>query len=467
MKKDQKNIYLYQFKSGGIYKILMLMMASFALVLMNSCKKLLEVKPAGASLLTANVFTDSVTVQSALVNLYLSTTYRYPTSTLSGFSADELQYLGTNFDAYTNNALLAADDGTTLWNNPYTAIYNANAIIEGTAASTGISARFKAQAQAEARFMRAFYYFYLVNFFGDVPLVLSTDVSLNSKLPRSPAADVYTQIISDLKFAQANLPADYSISAGTRTRANKWIATAMLAKVDLYIGNWTDAETQASALITNTALFGLQDDLTKVFAPSNTEAIWQFYNDPSGYTQYAFTVLPNAITKIPTYYLTPSLVSAFEAGDARKTNWTTTLAYNSINYTYPAKYKSVATGANAEYFTVLRLAEIFLIRAEARAQQNNLTGSLTDVTVIRKRAGLGNATAADKASLLLAIEQERRVELFCENGNRWFDLKRTGRVNDVIGMLKPTLWKPAAALYPIPALAISLNLNLKQNPGYN
>ncbi|HEY0176151.1 MAG TPA: RagB/SusD family nutrient uptake outer membrane protein, partial [Pedobacter sp.] len=329
-----------------------------------------------------------------------------------------------------------------------------------------ISVRLQNQAIAEARFMRAFCYFYLINLYGDVPLVLSTNVNQNSTLGRTPAADVYTQIVADLKFAQSTLPGDYSISPGTRTRANKWIAAAMLAKVDLYMGNWAGAEAQATAVISNTSLFSLQTDLSKVFTPSNTEAIWQLYNDPTGYTLYAYTVLPNPVSKIPTYILTPSLTSAFEGGDARKTNWTSTVLYNGTLYTYPAKYKNVTTGANAEYYTLFRLAELYLIRAEARAQQNNITGAQTDVSIIRNRAGLGNTTAADKTTLLLAIEQERRIELNCEGGNRWLDLKRTGRVNTVIGALKPTFWNPNAALYPIPSAQITANANLRQNPGY-
>jgi hypothetical protein len=146
-------------------------------------------------------------------------------------------------------------------------------------------------------------------------------------------------------------------------------------------------------------------------------------------------------------------------------NWTASLIYNGTTYYYPYKYKSLVSGANAEYYTALRLAEQYLIRAEARAQQNNIGGAQSDVSVIRNRAGLASTTASDQASLLLAIEQERRIELNCEWGHRWLDLKRTGRVNAVIGAEKTT-WKPAAALFPIPSAEISNNANLTQNTGY-
>lgn len=435
------------------------------ILILSSCKKLLEVDQSGSTLLTSSVFTDSVTVQSTLAALYTDGLYRVQTSTYAGFSADELRYVGTTYDALINNALLSTD-GTSngIWINAYKDVYMANSIIEGVTASSSLSSRFKNQALAEARFMRAFYYFYLVNFFGDVPLIISTDVNQNSGMGRSATADIYASMMNDLKFAQENLPADYSASPGARTRANKWIATAMLARVDLYMKNWQDAEAQATAIINNTALFSLQADLTKVFTPSSQEAIWQLYNDATGYTLYAQTVLP---VQAPTYVLTPSLTAAFETGDARKASWTSTIIYNDSAYTYPAKYKNITIGANAEYFTLIRLAELYLIRAEARTQLNNITGAQADLSAIRNRAGLGNTTAASKTALLLAIEQERRVELNCECGHRWFDLKRTDRVNTVIGALKPTFWQPTAALYPIPQLQISANANLKQNPGYN
>jgi starch-binding outer membrane protein, SusD/RagB family len=438
------------------------------IIAFSSCKKLIEIAPPGSSLLTANVFTDSVTVQSTLAGLYLQSLYRAETSMYPALSADEFQYVGTTYDAFINDALLSTTANVnTIWNNSYTNIYYANSIIEGVTASTGLTASVKTKAIAEARFMRAYAYFYLVNFFGDVPLILTTDVNQNSAKGRTDTADVYASMVDDLKFAQANLPADYSMSAGARTRANKWIATAMLARVELYLNNWADAETQATAVINTTSLFNLQADLTKVFTPTSQEAIWQIYNDATGYTWYANLILPNPVAKVPTFVLTPSLTAAFETGDARKTAWTSTLLYNDSTYTYPAKYKSLTIGANTEYFTPIRLAEMYLIRAEARTQQNNTGDAQADVSVIRNRAGLSNTTASDKASLLLAIEQERRIELSYECGHRWFDLKRTGRVNAVIGALKPQFWQPTAALYPIPTQQLSANANLKQNPGYN
>jgi hypothetical protein len=482
MKRHELNNGHRLLKLNAVRKMILAAAGLMMLYTSIGCKKMLEVDPAGSQLLSSSVFTDSVTVQSAIAGMYLnlnqsSSPYSAALSYLPGFSADEMVYvsgLGGTYDGYINNGILSNNEDLSLiWSVSYNMIYNANAIIEGIASSKNISLKFQNQAMAEARFIRAYCLFHLVTLFGDVPLVLTTDVNANSVMGRTPSTEVYAQIVSDLKFAQSTLPADYTIAGGSRTRANKWAATALLARVDLYLSNWADAEADASAVISNSGLFNLNGDLNKVFTPDNTEAIWQVYNDANGYTVYAFMVLPNAVTQIPTFVLTPSLVSAFEAGDARKLSWTNTLVYNGINYTYPYKYKSIDGGANAEYLTMLRLAEQFLIRAEARVKQNNISGAVADINRLRARARTSPATLPDYANnissdaALAAIAKERRIELFGEQGHRWFDLKRTGTVNTVIGALKPTYWKPAAALYPIPLSEISRNNKLKQNPGYN
>ena len=127
-----------------------------------------------------------------------------------------------------------------------------------------------------------------------------------------------------------------------------------------------------------------------------------------------------------------------------------------------------ATAGN-EYNVLLRLAEQYLIRAEARAQRDKITGSgsaAEDLNVVRSRAGLLGTTATTKTAMLLAIENERAHELFSELGHRWFDLKRTGRADAVLGPQKAT-WTSTAVLFPIPASQILYNNKLNQNLGYN
>jgi len=445
-----------------------------ALSTLNSCRKLINENPSGTKILSSDVYTDSVTVQATLAGMYTtliySNAYNFYLAALPAFTADELNYVGNTYTQYINNTIATNDpNNESIWSSSYNIIYTTNSIISGVNSSSGISSRFKNQALGEALFVRAFCYFELTNLYGDVPLILGTDVGSNSTVARTPSTAVYSQIISDLNLAQRYLPADYSASGGTaRTRANKFAATALLARVYLYQSDWVNAEAQATTVI-NSSLYSLTTDLTTVFTPASQEAIFQFYNQPDGYTQWAYNVIPNPITPVPTYVLTTQQVAAFTPGDKRQTTWTATILYNKVSYSYPYKYKNITTAANAEYYTVLRIAEQYLIRAEARAEQGNTSGAITDLNSIHNPTRVNlpiYSGATDKASVLSAIMKERQVELFAEWGHRWFDLKRTNTANTVLGAEKPTTWKPTAVLYPIPSTEITNNPKLVQNPGY-
>lgn len=436
---------------------------------LNACTKLIEVAPPTAQILESESYKDSLTIQQNLAGMYAmflgKTTYQAGASTYPGMSADELLYLGSNYNAYINNGL-TIDDGNVaqIWNSSYSIIYLTNSVILNMA-NTSFSESFKNSATGEALFLRALCHFYLVNYFGDVPLVTTTDVSSNAKSPRTPAAAVYDQIIADLKQAAIYLPGTYAQTGGARTRATSWAANALLARVYLYRQQWQEAANTASKLIDNTAMFSLPTDLATVFTPGSTEAIFQFYNDATGFTSYASTVIPNPVSRFPTFYLRPQLLNAFETGDARRNAWTASVTYNGTDYTYPNKYKSLAGGANAEYYTVLRLAEQYLIKAEALAQLNDLSAAKDALNAVRLRAGLRETSAGTQAEILAAVAQENRIEFNCEWGHRWFDLKRTNTADAVLSTIKPT-WKSTAVLYPIPSGQIQLNNNLKQNQGY-
>lgn len=452
---------------------ILLITAILAISVQYGCKKLIEPTPPNTQILGSETFKDSASLQHNLAGMYLqfisySSAYTAPGSTYPGMSADELLYFGSTYNGLINNTIPVNDDNlNSLWSANYAIIYIANDIIAGisNSGSEAVSASFKNHATGEARFVRAMCYFYLTNYFGDVPLVVTTDVNTNAIAPRTSTDKVYDQIIGDLQFAENNLPATYELTGNARTRATKWAAKALLARVYLYRQQWQDAEKEATDVISN-SLFSLPADLNQVFTSSSQEAIFQFYNDLNGYTSYASDVLPNAVSQVPVFYMTPQLISAFETGDMRKTAWTASLTYNGDNYTYPYKYKSLIAGANTEYYTVLRLAEQYLIRAEARATLNNLGEAKSDVDAIRTRAGLPGTTAVTQTALLTAIAQENRIEFNCEWGHRWFDLKRNNTADEILGALKPGTWKPTAVLYPIPLNQIRLNNNLIQNKGY-
>jgi hypothetical protein len=164
------------------------------------------------------------------------------------------------------------------------------------------------------------------------------------------------------------------------------------------------------------------------------------------------------------------LLNAFEAGDQRVGAWLGTTVVNQGNgdstYYYPYKYKNTtAAAATVEDYMILRMGDLYLIRAEALAQQNKLDSAVTDLNEVRARAGLAATTAVTQPDVLSAILHERQTELFCEWGNRWFDLKRTQTIDAVMGVEKPG-WKSSDALYPIPLQELQTNPFLVQNPGY-
>src|SRR5260221_4052313 len=117
-------------------------------------------------------------------------------------------------------------------------------------------------------------------------------------------------------------------------------------------------------------------------------------------------------------------MNAFQIDDLRRTSWIrdTTIGMNTFHY--PFKYKVKSADNLSEYYIVLRLAEQYLIRAEARNNLGDNTGAVSDLNTIRARAGLANSTAATKEDISTALQYERRIELFAEWGHRWFDLNR-------------------------------------------
>jgi starch-binding outer membrane protein, SusD/RagB family len=448
---------------------------SFVLLTGMSCKKFLDIPAPKNQIQTSEIFKDDQAAISTVTGLHslMVTASLYPANggitVFSGLSADEIYNTNSDpdIDGFTTNSLVPKNENvnTNLWSHVYKAIYHANAILEGLDNSNAVSDKIKKQLRGEALVIRALHYFYLVNMFGDVPLVLSTDYEVNQNMSRKDAGEIYKQIIDDLTEAKMILPTTYPSNG--RLRPNKWTAAALLARVYLFREDWIHAEEEATDVI-NSGIYSLPFNLLTVFQPSSTETIWQLVRDNNNTSEGA-SFIPSSGTARPRYVLTNFLMNSFEAGDLRRTNWIGLNTVSTVNYYYPFKYKSRTATQATEYYVVLRLAEQFLIRAEARTQQNKLTGAngaAQDINIIRTRAGLVNTTANDKSSLLIAIAQERRVELFAEWGHRWFDLKRTKTADLILTIAKAPNWQSTDALYPIPLVQLQLNPNLEQNPGY-
>ena len=450
------------------------LMAAVALLLTTSaCEQYVDVAPSPTLSASDKVFSGDLVATSTITGIYSqmnasSSPYlgNGVITMLAGLSADELQYFpSTDYNAFLTNTLRSNSSFVDLpWSSGYQYIYYANAAIEGLTASTALSAATKNQLLGEAKFIRAFCHFYLTNLYGDVPLITSTDYQVNATLPRTAQAAVYQAIIKDLTEAESLLPVGYVVAA-EKTRPNKWTATALLARTYLYAQDWANAEAKAASLI-GSGTYSLVTDPNGVFLKNSTEAIWQLAPVKTNINAYVGNLTIPAANNNPLYIYTDDVPGAFETADKRKTAWINSITYQGKVYNYPYKYKVKSNATVTEYLMMFRLGEQYLIRAEARAQQGNLTGAAQDLNTLRTRAGLAALpTTLDKAASLLAIEQERRVELVAEWGHRWFDLKRTNRADAVLGT-KKTGWKPTAVLYPVPQAEGLANPNLTQNPGY-
>lgn len=458
--------------------VVYILIVALVTLLNCSCKKFITIDPPKTELVKTTVFSDDKTVTAAISAVYtrmvLSVAFNGGFSSiqvLNGFSADEYTwYPGGGFilgkEFYENSIVPTNTNVLNIWGESYNLIYQVNAIIEGLSQSATVSAAVKNQVMGEAKFMRAFLHFYLVNLYGDIPIITTTNYEANTFVSRNTRQEVYQQMIADLTDAAAKMASGYALTNNERVRPSRAAATSLLARVYLYNEEWANAEAQATSVINETGLYNLEADPLNVFKKNSREAIWQLKPVNAAYVDMAQILV---LTGTPsTISASSQLISAFEPGDIRKTAWIGNIT-SSGTYYFPYKYKERSSNATgAEYVMVMRLAELYLIRAEARAKQGKLTGANSaeaDINVIRSRAVLPNTTAVTQDELLAAIEQERVVELFAEWGHRWLDLKRTQRATAVLQPIKNN-WKPTAMLLPLPQAELLINNKLSQNPGY-
>ena len=465
----------------------------------TSCKKFVAVDAPVTSINTANVYTTDATAAAVLTGIYTNISNADATWTgitslylYASLSADELTLFDVANSAYSPyyiNKLSNSNTGIDFWISIYPLIYDANAAIEGLSSSNGLTIAVKRQALGEAYFLRAFFYFYLTNLYGDVPLVTSTDYKKNAALPRTPKEKVWLQIVTDLHLAQGLLSSDFLDgtllkTTAARLRPTSWAAAALLARAYLFTGNWTGADSAASAVIANSnfSLAPLAGS-NQVFSESSVESIWQLQSVGSGPTFNTgaglLFVLPSTGPNISgTYpvFLSSAVVNSFEPGDQRRAAWVDSVNVDTNTYFFPFKYQAGRLNTvYTENTTVLRLAEQYLIRAEARAHEGVITGpnsAATDLDSVRLRAGLAGTSAITQADMLTAILHERKVELFTEWGHRWFDLKRTGMVDAVMGapgnacVAKGGSWTSNWQWYPISKSELTADIFLQQNEGY-
>jgi len=458
-----------------------------------SCKKFLDIPPPNTSIISQTVFTSNETATSAQTDIYyqMFTNLQSSVSVNLGLYADEFKNYSTSTSIlpYYINALTPATSDSR-WSNFYNWIYDANAIISGLQTTEGTSPSVKQQLMGESYFVRAFCHLYLTAIYGDVPIVLTTDYTLNQKITRSPRIQVIEQVIADLKIADNLLNNNYidatdTITTKERVRPNKAVAEALLARAYLYLGdysgksiaNYANSEAYATKVINNN-LYKI-NALDGVFLANSSETIWQLQtSQPSSYDtpDGQFFILRSAPSGSKVT-LSSQLINSFETGDQRFVHWIgkyTSTGSSPTSYFFPYKYKNY-NYVGSEYETILRLAEQYLIRAESEAEQNKLLAAVSDLNVIRNRASLANYSGPmDQSSILNAVLHERQVELFSEWGHRWLDICRTGNAPTIMGtpgnvcQSKGGTWNPDnhQLLFPIPNHDVLVNSNLTQNLGY-
>lgn len=397
---------------------------------------------------------------------------------------------------------------STLWNNHYATMYNINYALEKLAPST-VEATAKAAIEGQLKFLRAYHYFNLTRYFGDVVLATKTLSNPNESfdLVRSSQADVYKQIETDLADAVKLLPATYPASG--KGKVTKGAAVALLGKVYLTRKNYAAATTTLKDILS--LGYSLNANYKDNFDPAKKngpesifEVQYQGGNDLGEQSNFVYVFAPRLSQGAVTGYAntTPSgrniptrdMINAYEPGDLRKdislkTGYTLNGTFVGIPYVNKYTYPHTISGRSDNNWPVLRYSDALLMLAEAINESTGPTAeALGYVNAIRKRAGLADLAGLSKEGLRAAIMQERRVELAFEN-HRWFDLQRTMTPSELTAFMNahgarekanPTVSRGGIAFnaldyvysdfeyyLPIPAPQILINSKLTQNPGYN
>lgn len=432
----------------------------------SSCKKYLDVQPR-ASISDAQTIYDNISAQTALTGVYaaLASGSYYGTTfqSIGYLSGDNIQWTGSQSQVQEFiNHNVSADNSTIsgAWSAIYVAINRANNVIQKVPLVTDplLTNDAKNQILGQAYFIRGLAYFDLARTWGGVPLITKpTETATdNSGIARSTQAETYAQALSDLNAAEPLLT-----ETTDRYRATRKTVWALKSRYYLYRGDWVNAEAYATKLISDAnykllkpygSFFqndarGTQESVFEIFySASETNGHrgqWQPQQN-GGTRQWA----PNdAFVALVNNPLIGGNRNVLVAQD-NQGRW-----YGNLYYRSPATDPSY----------VIRIAELYLIRAEARAQQatpDKLAGAISDLNAVRDRAGLAGTPATTQGDILLAIENERRIE-FAFEPHRWFDLVRTGRAAAVLNITDTRRY-----LLPLPNDQILIDPALKQNPGY-
>jgi len=465
---------------------LVLTLVSLSALLGTSCQKeTLDQKPQ-ASLDASTAIKDASSLTAATLGIYSGfqsgNYYGLRYFAFADLYADNMSHVGTfpSFATIANKQILP--DNTELgsmWNSMYSTINRANTVIAAIPSISDLSV-VKDNVLAETRILRANVYFDLIRYWGGsktgfnqaggvgVPLVLTPTLVEADAMPkpRATEAAVMGQVITDLDFAIGVSTFGNTNVAG---RVGKDYAKALRARVALYMGDYATAQNYATELIGSSRyLLTAGADYKNIWALKNTkESLWEIQYEPTNSNSIAFFYYTTATGGRNEISTSSGLNTAHEAGDLRQLVNASTTGGGATNLK-TLKFTRVATGD--DNVVMFRLSELYLIRAEARAQiGTDLVGALADVNVVRARAGLALSAAATTADLMTAILKERRVE-FAHEGHRFFDLKRTNVLATTLGAAAfgvTTIDNTFRALWPIPQREVLTSGGIiAQNTGY-
>ena len=419
--------------------------------------------------------TDSTSVHLALAGMYdgLQTTDLYALRYLyyQDVYADNMRFQGSwTTDNEVNSKRINPTNlqMAETWRAFYRVISRANFILDALPAIDLTQER-KNRISGEARFMRAFMYSEMAKVWGGVPIVEKavTDASELNLNPKASAEELYNFMINDLQFAEDHISGNNpAVGLGSKPfRASSLTASALLARVYLESGDYANAALKAGEVIESES-YSLVNDFSELFNNSaNGEMILVL--DFSNNDQNSLSVSSDPTTSGQKFYVTNDFADLFAASAAEGDSRAEASIQKVGEINRVQKY--FRSASNDDDVSLIRLAEMHLIRAEANARLagENATPTasvLTDINVIRDRAGLATLTAADLATNAAALEEillQRRLE-FAFEGHRFADLKRFGQAEALFG---PT--EAYRVLWPIPFVQIEVNTNLVQNPGYS
>ncbi len=442
---------------------LMLLLGS---VMTMGCQKILDQKPL-SSLNATTAFTSGPAVTAGLLGAYNSlqnaSYYGTDYTLLCDLEADNLDHTGS-YPTYeqVKNRAITADNTNVLntWNTIYQGINRVNTIIADIPTITDASFD-SAAAHGEAAFLRAFMYFDLMRFWGGtpsgysdpngegVPLVLTPTFTASDAAPhaRSNAGAVYAQILADLSYAIANIPA-----VNDAGRANTMAATAFRARVEMYIGQYDAAAADAESVIS--ASSGLFPSYPGIFLAKNvaSESIFelQFSATNQNGLYFYYYGRDEVATDSSVYYAYNSTVD-------------TRLPVNFFNFDGVIGTSKYDDADGSQDISLIRLSEMYLIHAEAvlRGSNPDIATATSDLNTVRARSNATPTTAVTVSDLETAILLENRLE-FPHECHRWFDLRRLGLAASTFGITDST-----KVLWPIPQSEVLTSGNvIGQNPGY-